>query len=293
MARHLIASVAGLASVLLLAACGPSSYMMTMEVRKPSESPIDLNGKTISVVYLEDSAPYDTAFSYHVADGLAKKIEEDFFDGEVGVTLFKLPRTEGDYSSKDTLVNLVMDTENDVIFLLDQPKFGKAVRNDQTNKWTVPFQITLHAYDSMGPVDSVYTFTGSSTLEGGVEPAANSIWNYTQSQAFNAGYSSASKFSPEWKEDSIGIVYYDYKTAWMDALDLAYEFKWEEAMDKWMTLTNTHNHTERACAEYNLAVGCYVTGKYELSRKWLELSDKDGPISLSRDLSRKLKAKNF
>ena len=53
-------------SALALAACSPQTLTMSVDMRHPSKSGIDLSRKTISIVYMDDGA-VDTTFSNGVA----------------------------------------------------------------------------------------------------------------------------------------------------------------------------------------------------------------------------------
>ena len=67
-----------LAVCLAFSACGPSRYVMDLEMRTVSKSGVDLNGKLISVVYLDDGRPENTAFSRGMASGFASSLEKDY-----------------------------------------------------------------------------------------------------------------------------------------------------------------------------------------------------------------------
>lgn len=305
--------LAVLALALGVGACSPQTFTMNLETRQPSLSGFDLGGKSLSVVYLEEAGK-DTVFAKHLATGFAEALEKDYFGGRQAVGVYRMEKQPGaDYASRDTLLNLVLDSEDDVIFLFDAPVFQEATLGEANASSLqspdssrvvvarVPYSLRMYAYDSMNKADTVRTFVGNSTLNQvifGSEKTTEAqyqrhLWDNTvnvAAQAADAGNRSATKFKPVWKEEAFTFYYYD-STAWTDAAQAAYDFKWNVAVDKWMSLLNTKNYEKRAYAEYNLAAACFLMGDVELASQWLDQSDKDGKVELSNTLRRKIQAK--
>ena len=93
---------------------------------------------------------------------------------------------------------------------------------------------------------------------------------------------------PTWKSEQYTVIYFDSPEAWNTASEAAYNFKWHDAVKEWMTLVDTNNLMRRSCAEYNIALGCYMMGDNELALKWLDRSDADYPVSLSSGLRKRI-----
>ena len=164
--------IAGLFA-LALAACSPQTLTMNVEMRHPSKSGIDLSRKTMSIVYM-DAGTADTTFSNLVASSLARSLEADYFRGEEAIGVYKIP---ADSINVDLMHRLVMDTGDDVVFLLGVPSFGEvaladpvAVSNARNvdsafvSTAQIPYNARLYVYDSMGKTDEVNGFRGSSIL---------------------------------------------------------------------------------------------------------------------------------
>jgi hypothetical protein len=116
------------ALLLTLSSCSPQAFTMNIEMRHPSKSGLDLSRKSMSIVYLDNGVKLDSAFNNAMSDGFAQK---------VGIRLFRwkesyrcLPDQKGDWRKicfqGHSLVNLVMDSGDDVVFLIDTPDFGQA-----------------------------------------------------------------------------------------------------------------------------------------------------------------------
>ena len=58
-------------------------------------------------------------------------------------------------------------------------------------------------------------------------------------------------------------------------------------MDLWFGLLDTNDPMKRSCAEYNIALACYMLGDYNLAGQWLERSDKDNKLPNMSDALRK------
>ncbi len=309
--RKLIPSVAALA--LMLASCAPQAFVLSPEMRSASKSGLNMSGKSMAVVYVTDNSEVNEAFSSNLVDGFATRLEEDYFGGEPLVEVFKMTAVTGaDYSSKDSLVNLVLDTGKDVVFLLDRPELGTpslkdAVRLSGTSlpadssfisTAALPFVIDFYVYDSMNSNDKVYAFRGSKEMKptiysdgtAGKEELSSKVWENLSEPAYQAGRQAAASFVSTWKQESFYVIYYDMSEgAWTKGAEYAYIFQWGKAIEEWMTLVNNKNPEKRACACYNVALGCFMAGQQRRALEWIDRSDQYTPFSLSKTLRDKIK----
>lgn len=293
---YLVAAMAALCS------CEPSVFNMLVERREPSVSGINLSGKTMSVVYMDDLSGKDTVFNAGFAQGFAQALEEDYFDGKEAVAVYRMEKDmAGNYADRDTLVGLAVESADDVVFLADSPEFGKislGSRSGATVMAQAPFQLRLYAYDTMELSDSVRVFAGSSkvgqNLSIGEDADEEQIEEKFYASLYDAGSSTgkaaAKKFLSNWSEEQFYFYYYD-SYSWDKASVAAYDYRWREAIDLWMALLENQNPLKRAALEYNIATAFYLLGDNELSAKWLDLSDKDNEMPLSSVLRRKLSKK--
>ena len=304
--RYLALAAAAAVSAFVSSSCDPQAFSMNIEMRYPSKSGLDLTGKSIAVVYLENDAQKDSVFNEYLANGFASSLEKEYFGGENAVSLYRLGKDSGaDYGSVDSLANLVMSTGEDVVFLFDAPEFGDVSVSDVQPlpgdtavfyEASLPLKIRLYAYDSMGGKDTVRMWNGSKTIVQKVAADVYSsradvpalLWPALSSAGENVGAKSAQIFSPVWKSEQYTLVYFDSPEAWNTASEAAYNFKWKDAISAWMTLVDTNNLTKRSCAEYNIALACYMLGDNDLALKWLDRSDEDYPISLSSGLRKRI-----
>ena len=86
------------------------------------------------------------------------------------------------------------------------------------------------------------------------------------------------------------MTYYDNER-WYKALDKAEAYDWKGAMDSWIGLLDTGDRLKRSCAEYNIAVACYMLGDYALASEWLDRSDKDNKLPLSDALRKRIETR--
>ena len=105
-------------------------------------------------------------------------------------------------------------------------------------------------------------------------------------QASEAGRRIAGSFFSQWKHEQYSIAYYD-SAKWYEAVLKAEQYDWKGAMDIWFTLLDSGDVMKRACAEYNIAVACYMSGDFELARKWLDRSHKENRLPTLSDALRK------
>ena len=301
-----------MASALMLIACGPSRYSMHVEMRYPSKSGMDLAGKDISVVFLENGDSLNNAMLKGMADGFAYSLEQDYGTGEGSVSVYRMSCTPGaKYSDKDSLISLIIDTGSDVVFLLDTLTTGKLTIGTPErvaspsspdsafiSVGSMPFATRMYSYDSMDRKDKVYSFSGNSVAaphaySDGAD-ADDVIMQRTVSSiplvGIEAGKALSSSFKSEWKHEQYSIVYFDSQQ-WYRALAYAEQYRWKNAMDIWMDLADTDDLLKRSCAEYNMAVSCYMSGDCELALQWLDKSDKDTALPFSESLRKRITAR--
>lgn len=285
---------------------------MYLELRSPSRVGSDLTGKNVSVVYIEDSTSVENVFKASMADGFAYTLENEYGTGEGSIGVYRMSRTVGaDYASKDTLVNLLLDTGADVVFLFDSAKLGEmslgsvnrvASASSPDSAYVVTgsisYTLKMYSYDSMVKSDEVRNYGGTTVVQPSIytgskemnEQTRKNLYASLDSEGFEAGEMVAASFAPQWKAESLTLTYYDSK-AWMDALEKAYQFEWKTAMDIWFSLMDSTDAIKRACAAYNISVACYVAGDYRLAKEWLDLSDKDGDLPLSSGHRKRIEEK--
>lgn len=297
--------VLSLLSAILLASCSPHIYTLQVEQRVASLSGLDLTGKSISVTYMEDGFGRDSVFAAGMANAFASELEADYFDGRQVIGLYRMQKDMGrDYSEKDTLVNLVMDTGGDVVFLFDTPEFGnmsvsgRRYYNSDSSRVVVslPCSLAMYVYDSMDRRDTVRVFHGKTEVSQAVtlprslsqEEQYDYLWYHLDAAGEATGQKAAGRFLSNWTRGHFSLYYYEVSEVWSTAIDLAADFRWQEAMDIWLQLVTKKNSTQRMCAAYNLAVACFVLGHYSLAEQWLEISDKEGPAGLSDGLHKRI-----
>ena len=305
MKRSLLSAIAALSALVALQSCDPQAFSMNVEMRYPSSSGMSIDGKSVAVVYLNEDSAKDSVFNECLANGFASAIEKNYFNGAEAVNLYKMPKVGGGvYSNADTLINLIVDTGCDIVFLFDAPEFGNVQIKEQKTSTSgtyypvsVPVAVKLYGFDSLSGSDTVRVWTGTRMLSANMEAslgrqaAADSLWNRIGSSAENLGEVSARTFAPVWKEETYTFIYYESPEAWLAAAQYATDYKWNEAMKVWISLLDTNNPMKRSCAEYNIATACFLMGDNELALKWLNSSDEDYPISLSKTLRKRIQSR--
>ncbi|MGM9736682.1 MAG: DUF6340 family protein [Candidatus Cryptobacteroides sp.] len=304
----LFSALLGLAMV----SCGPSRYVIDLEMRYPSKAGIDLAGKNVSVVYLEDGRDANTSFCSGMADGFADAIQKDYSMPEGSVGVYRMPVEPGaSYGSRDTLVNLLMDTGADVVFLFDTVKLGtmtigapakvaSGASRDSSylSSCNIPFTMKMYCYDAMNKEDKVKSFTGSSVLCTDVYSDGSASRDVMRSRACAAlpseGYASgqtiSTSFISQWKVEQYSILYFD-STLWYSAIEKVENFDWTAAMDIWMGFLESSDPLKRSSASYNIATACHILGNDALAGEWLDRSDADNPLPVTETLRKRIAAR--
>lgn len=293
--------------------CGPLSYTMDVEMRDTSLSGLDLSKKTFSVVYVDSGDKTDSLFSAGLAEGFVEKLESEYFAGERVVDMYRLDMDpEKDYSSRPTMLDILMDTGSDVLFLIGAPELGEAVAAEPVkvlsgtpsadssyiSEVTVPFSININVFDSMDPADTVYSFHGANIAKpvaytDGKEASdvlVRKAMDAIGQQGLEIGRQAALTFTSTWKTESYLLIYYE-NSKWIDAVYAASDYRWKDAVDIWLDLVCTGNPEKRSCAEYNISLACYMLGDYDLALEWLDRSDEDLRLPFSTTLRKKIEAR--
>lgn len=266
----------------LLVACAPQAYVLNLEMRTPSSSGLDLDGKSMAVVYLENGSYRDSLFSNCFADGLAQGLEAEYFEGNRSVEIYSAYQGAGEnYTCKDSLQNLVMRLNKDVVFVVDQPMFG-----EETGE-KVDCKTAVYVYDSMNRKDEVKRASVTRSVTSSEEEGS-----MLGSDAQLLGLGTAKPFLNSWTKESHSVIYFDgFNDSWGNALWLASEMRWEEAREIWMELAQSKDYLQAACAQYDTALACYMMREYELALEWLDLADKTQVLSLSAGLRKRIQAR--
>ncbi len=253
-----------------LVSCGSAKYTVPVELSSPSKSGLSLTGKSISVAYANGGP--DSLFLASVAENFACVLEEDYFDGEEAVGLYKVDSpADRDTSAKAGMLDLIMTSGSDVAFLFDVMPSGSS---------DVPSELRLYAYDSMSKVDTVHFFIGKVTL---------GKWD-ADLYGKVVGEKSAVIFSPSWSRENISFYYFSSDT-WNEAIENASKYKFKEAIDLWLTLVKSKDAYKAACARYNIAAACYIMGQNSLAVKWLDQCDALYSIPESATIRKKIAAR--
>ena len=290
-------------------ACGPSRHAIHVEMRHPSKSGIEFSGKTVSVVHLENDNIMNNNLSEGIADGLAYALEQDYGTGEGSVGIYRMRVVPGgNYSSRDTLVNLLMDTGSDVIFLVDTLSVGlmtmggassvaapSSPDSSYISTGNIPFKMKLYCFDAKNKDEKVYDYSGSSVAVPFAYSDGRQTENTIRERAvaslselgFEVGTTISASFKSQWKYEQYSVVYFD-SPRWFTAMEYADRYYWKDAMNIWMELLDTNDMLKRSCAAYNLALASYMLGDYELASMWLDRSDIDNKLPLSDALRKRI-----
>ena len=259
-----------------LSSCAPQAYSLLYDMHYPGEAGFVLENKTMSVVYLNDGNRQDTSYVNSLATGFAKGLEREYFNSEEAVPVISVPKDPaGLYYSRDSLVNLMMATDADVLFLFDSPRLTASRDSVQASSYLYVYDGLDRKRDSVIAITLNRKYLNGSNFQRSVELFGNNV---------------AGMFARDVRKEYYSLIYYDYSDTWIRALLNAADSKWEDAMNQWMDIiSGTSNVEQKACAAYNMAVGCYLLEDYNLALEWIEQSEKFYPISLSSGLKQKIR----
>ena len=258
----------------LMSSCAPSRYVVHVEMCRASKSGLNLMGKTISTVYYKGDDLIENRLIDSLAMGFTRSLENDYQTGKGSVLSVSLDRSSGDYTSRDSLINLLGRYGGDVVLLFDVT-FSNDMRQ---------LNLMMYCYDGMNKADVVKKYMGNSHLQFSSEEEM-------LADALTTGRYISESFKIQWNHEQYSITYYD-APKWLEALYKAEQFDWKGAMDIWLGLLDSEDPLKRASAEYNIAVACYMLGDFDLAKMWLDRSDAECRMPSLTDTMRKYLMKN-
>ena len=304
--------VAVFSIAMLAVSCGPSKHAVHVEMRHPSKSGVELAGKVVSVVYLENDDVVASDFCEAMADGFAYALEEDYGTGNGSIGIYRMRKSPGaDYASKDSLFNILMDTGADIVFLFDTVRFGNMTvggpskvayttspDSSYVSAASIPYTMKMYCFDGMNPKETVQAFGGTSLARPEVYSngkddstvATAKAYKALGADGWNAGLEVAESFRSQWKHEQYSILYFD-APKWYEALGQAEQYDWKGALDTWISLLGSKDLMKRSCAEFNISVACYMLGDYDLAKEWLDRSDADNKLPISDAMRKRIEAR--
>lgn len=253
----------------MVMACAPSRYLLDVEMRYPSRSGVDLTGKNVTIAYGQEGMYPNDVFIKSMAESFAKNIKDKYHEAIGSVEVCRLGSAP-EYANRDSMLNLLISTGADAVFLLDKVDFNNS-----------SFSFILKCYDGMNQEDKVELFSGNSVadaLNGDADVMADGR---------EAGKKLAAAFELQWKPEQYSLYYYGSEE-WYAAIEKAEAFDWKGAMDIWMNRLSVDDPLKRACAAYNIATACYMMGDCHLALQWLDIADENADLLVSAGLRKRI-----
>jgi len=262
--------------IIAAAVCSCSPYLTTIpiEMQAPSYTNNFLWNKSITISFDESETEAADEFQNKFTLGFAKGLEKTCYSDRHKIDIFKLPRTDSSaiYNTKLGMLKLVMEFETDVVIHIPQA----VVSSGQLIQY-------IYLYDTKSAKDKVSLVKKIGDIPAGV--TSEELVGFAES----FGLETALAYQPNWVNEEFPI----YASPMMgDGMDIAFtaasSFNWKQAISHWMPYTVDGNDPKlKSMAAFNLAVGCFFEGQYDLAKQWLEYSDKSYKLPESDNLHKK------
>lgn len=294
--------------------CAPQVHYMNVDVRQQAKIALP-QARTAALFPVSGKNRYDSVRVGNVAVGVAEKIEEDRglrhgsvavwgirgneflgFPGDGGEKLSGESREYLRDLSANSGANLLIFVRN-LHFLPYSVNTGSLYSQYEGSNVTVPFAVALDIYDAAADTlvyattvtDSLYLFVDASVSSRDMGAA---IARYLPDISKKIGTILGSDLSPQWITQERLLFNCDGDTMWDEAHQLALDFRWEEAIEKWAAIAENGSPRRSACAAYNIAVGCEMLEGFDLAIRWLDYSLKLFPMKESVIFRKYLEEKN-
>lgn len=293
-----------------LSACAPTQLSLVIDSKVESNDVITLNGRSAAVVSITRPDDRDSALVVEMGLGVAEGVEKELGLESGTIKVFSYPSSNIDRNKVGSLDLLALQHELDLLIVVDSLIFGHysiplkttAYIDDSFKHFsevTLPYSLTLSIYDR-SQLGVKFKKWVNDTLSWSIvhdEEVANSVAinrvNGALKQWVRAeGESVAKVFLPKWNTQERTIISFS-GLKWQNGYYLAYDFKWEEAIDVWLSLVKSSNPKKSGAAAYNIAVACEILGEYQLARKWLDYANGKCYFSPMTTLSHILKSEGY
>lgn len=276
-------------SVLLaVTSCAPIPMYLNLESKNLPEVSIPIEGREIGVISVVEANGKDSALVAELGMGIAEKLESD---------VYVVSSEYMDLSEPGTLDLYAIQTQKDFLITVDSLYAGNYnVKRDNFITVKLPVSFKMKAYDARN-IETYFDKLVVDTLSWTIFGSENVSDSYAVSQANSllkevmreVGNQAASVLVPTWSQEERMIVCFQ-SSDWETAYYLAYDFKWEQAMDIWLELVKSQNPQKSGSAAYNMAVACEILGRYDVALKWLEYAEQKCYFSQMTTLKRKLQS---
>ena len=280
---------------LLFTSCAPQAKYFYVDIQANSSSYIPINADEYGIFPVTGSRSIDSLCVVNVALGMAQKIEKDNKLTSGTINIFAVPSSEfsgftnneesqQQQYNKSYATDLMLKTDQHKQIYLSDLKFSNVTESTTTYGYNstelknllVPYSVKMSIYNSL--TDSMLC---NKTIQDSIllqvvctKTDLNNLntvaYRYLPDLSNKIGEVLASSLTPQWETQEKLLITYSGERVWEKAYQLAYDFKWKEAINIWMQLASSQNPKKASCAAYNIAVACQISEDYKLAKQWAE-----------------------
>lgn len=277
----------------IFACCAPYTQYFNVEVYdNNSVWELDLKERTPAVFGLYNKHAADSVNISLAAEGLAQRLEADRQMEAGAIKVYSIPDKDfsGFLSStqydSSFLNGLMLSTNADMQIFLQNLEYGNYIstysvslsNTDYQQIVMLPYNVELVIYDALkgetklcnNVKDTIYFRCDPSTsLQ---QLYSESIKPRLPEVSGKIGESIAQTLTRQWRTQERAIITVFGSGKWKEASELAIDFKWKEAIEKWLPLTESQSPKKAAYAAYNIAVACEMLDEFTLAGEWIDFA---------------------
>lgn len=276
----------------IFACCAPYTHYFDVEVYDDENTwELDLKDRTPAVFALYNKDAADSVNLSRAVEGLAQRLEADRQMEAGAIKGYSIPDkdfsgflTSTDYDSS-FLNNLMLSTSADLQLFLQDLEYDSYIPVSQYDYNTgfeqivmIPYNVHFVVYDALVS-DIKLRKIVKDTIYFRCDPTANIQDLYRESikprlpeVSYKIGESIAQILSKQWRTQERAIITIHGSGKWSKASELALDFKWREAINIWLPLTNSQSPKKAAYAAYNIAVACEMIDEFALAGEWIDFA---------------------
>ncbi len=275
-------------SGLLLSSCGASLSTIRMEVRQPSEYYVETDDRSLAV-FSTIRHGEDSTVNVQISKALSEYLEQKLILPEGSVSVFNHhPGDTLDYDA-EYIRQLALKADADILFILkgvwaNEPfviEDKRAESRSGSYLAIMPILSEVSVYDGI-TADILASFISKDSLvimdlvsrsDLRRSRLSTLFYQYLIESAGEIAESLGERFFDKWIPVE-RYLYYFNDNDWKNALQFANSFRWSDAARIWLEKTSSKDPLTSACAAFNMALVCEVSGNKKLAVDWLDFASK-------------------
>jgi hypothetical protein len=276
----------------LSVSCGASLTLVQMEKKVAPDYPLEMAGKSIAVFSTINDRD-DSTINVQVSKAVAKSFETRLSLPEGSIPVYNHFPSDSAAFDPDYIRALSLQSGADLLIMLksvwaEEPVINQGVKSQSSlgpHYVMLPLRCEISAYDGI-TAEEFASFTKKDSLVLIEVLSRNDLrrarlmtllYQALIDSSGEIGDNIAGEFFETWQPVE-RYLYFFSNQEWIFALESAKKFRWRDASEIWMRKAGSSDLLTSACAAFNMALVCEISGDKQLALEWLKFSEGRYPL---------------